>query len=218
MNIVIRRRSIPVTLLLLALLIAVLLYLLPPEETLGNAIKAVFIHGALVEAGLLAFGAAGLLGLACLVRESEALHQWCLAVQKTTVVVWVAYAISSMVATYLAWGVAIAWNEPRVRVSANLLGAALIFLVLALWVRNRYLTGAANVVMAALAWGLTKGAINIRHPFNPIGTSDSATFKWLFAGTLVAVILMVVQTARWLFRPESTSGPDSAPGGDRAGV
>jgi hypothetical protein len=204
-SIIIRRRSIPATLLLLALLIAVLLYLLPPEETLGNTLKAVFIHGALVEAGLLAFGAAGLLGLACLVRESETVHQWCLAAQKTTVILWIVYAISSMIATYLAWGVAIAWNEPRVRVSANLLGAALVFLLLVLWVRNRYLTGVANIVMAALAWGLTKGAVNIRHPLNPIGTSDSVAFKWFFAGILIAVILMTVQTARWFYRGEGES-------------
>ena len=67
------RKNIIKSLVGLAILTAVLLLLLPPERTLGNTIKAVYIHGALVQTGLLAFGAAGLLGLAYLARSRESL-------------------------------------------------------------------------------------------------------------------------------------------------
>jgi hypothetical protein len=192
------RKNIPRSLVGLAVLAAVLLLLLPPERTLGNTIKAVYIHGALVQTGLLAFGASGLLGLAYLARPRESLHQWCLAVQKTAVAVWVTYALSSMLATYLAWGVAIAWNEPRVQASAKVLGVCIAFLVLVLWVGHRQFTAAVNVVMAALAWWLTKSAVNLRHPFNPIGSSESVAFRWFFIAILLVVLLMAIQLARWL--------------------
>jgi hypothetical protein len=197
-NQLVDRRNIPVSLAGLAAIAAVLLLLLPPERTLGNIIKVVYVHGALVQTGLLAFGVAGLLGLAYLVRPREPLYQWCLATQKTAVTVWVAYALSSMLATYLAWGVAIAWNEPRVQASAKVLAVCVSFLVLGLWVGHRQFTAAVNVVMAGLAWWLTKSAINIRHPFNPIGSSDSAAFKGFFVAIFFVVLLMAVQLARWL--------------------
>jgi hypothetical protein len=197
-NQLIDRKNIPISLAGLAVVAAVLLLLLPPERTLGNTIKAVYIHGALVQTGLLAFGAAGLLGLAYLAWPGESLHQWCLAVQKTAVAVWVAYALSSMLATYLAWGVAIAWNEPRVQASAKVLGVCVAFLMLVLWVGHRQFTAVVNVVMAALAWWLTKSAVNLRHPFNPIGSSDSVVFKWFFIAILSVVLLMAIQLARWM--------------------
>ena len=36
--------------------LAVALWLIPPEQTLGNVIKVIFLHGALVRVGLLTFG------------------------------------------------------------------------------------------------------------------------------------------------------------------
>jgi len=192
------RRSIPLSLTGLIILVAILLYSLPPEQTLGNIIKVVFLHGALVETGLIAFGVTGLLGLVYLVWNRESVYQWCLATQKTALVVWVLYALSSIVATYLAWGVAIAWEEPRVLASAKILIASLGFFLLALWVNHRQFTAVVNVVTAVLAWALTKGAVILRHPFNPIGSSDSATFQWLFAIIVAVVLLMAFQLTRWL--------------------
>ena len=82
--------------------------------------------------------------------------------------------------------------------SAKVLAVCVSFLVLGLWVGHRQFTAAINVVMAGLAWWLTKSAINIRHPFNPIGSSDSAAFKGFFVAIFFVVLLMAVQLARWL--------------------
>ena len=191
-------QSIPVSLISLGALVAALLFLLPPERTLGDVIKAVFLHGALVRTGLIAFAVTGILGLAALVWNVEPLHRWCLAALKTAGMVWGVYALSSMVATYLAWGVVIAWDEPRVQASARVLGAYAFLLTLALWVNDRRLTAAVSIVIAVLTWMLTKGAINIRHPFDPIGSSDSAVFRWFFAAISATILLIAFQVARWL--------------------
>ena len=192
------RRTIPMSLAGLTILVAILLYTVPPEQTLGNIIKVVFLHGALVETGLIAFGVAGLLGVACLVWNRETVYRWCWAAQKTALVVWVLYALSSIVATYRAWGVAIAWEEPRVLASAKILIVGVGFLLLALWVNHRQFTAVVNVVMAVLAWSLAKGAVTVRHPFNPIGSSDSTVFKGLFAIIALVIMLMALQLTRWL--------------------
>ncbi|MBX2997703.1 MAG: hypothetical protein KF893_04270 [Caldilineaceae bacterium] len=66
----------PLSILALAGLSALLLWLIPAEQTLGNIIKVIFLHGALVEVGLLVFAAAGLVGLAYLVWRTETLDRW----------------------------------------------------------------------------------------------------------------------------------------------
>ncbi len=109
---------------------ALLLFLLPDEKTLGPVVKVVVLHGALVQAGLYAFLAAGILGLAWLVTRRDGVFAWCTATQKTAIVVWIAYVLSSMVATWMAWGQWIAWDEPRVRSSAYVLILALAALAL----------------------------------------------------------------------------------------
>jgi hypothetical protein len=168
---------------------------------LGSIIKAVYLHGALVQTGLVVFTAGGLLGLACVIWKKDALIEWCLAVQKTGVAVWIVYALSSMLATYLAWGVAIAWNEPRVQASAKILGASAGFLILTLWVDSGWFAALANVAMAVLAWVLTQGAMAVRHPLDPIGSSESALFKVFFLAILAVVLAMAVQVVRWIHRP-----------------
>ena len=198
------RHALPLSLLGLALLMALLLALVPPEQTLGPVIRPVFLHGALVEVSLLVFAAGGVLGLAYLVWRNARVHVWALAVQKTGVVLWIAYALSSMVATKLAWGEWIAWNEPRVRASALVLGFVIICLLLVLWVDHRLFTALANVSVAGLSWFLVKGAGLLRHPFDPIGASTSAAYRLSFVALLVITLLLAVQVARWLRRPVRT--------------
>ena len=79
------------SLLALAAIALTLLLFLPPEQMLGHIIKIVFLHGALVQTGLLTFAAAGIVGLGYLVSRHEPVDAWCLAAQKTGVVVWSLY-------------------------------------------------------------------------------------------------------------------------------
>ncbi len=132
----------------LAAAAALLLALIPPEKTLGWVIRPVFLHGALVQVGLLAFAAAGLLGLAYFVGRSPRVAAWCLAVQETAVALWIAYALSSMVTTRLAWGEWIAWDEPRVRASVHVLWFCIACLLLVRWMRHPVFTAVVNIVAA----------------------------------------------------------------------
>lgn len=195
-------RRLIVSLAILLGLLTLLLILLPPEQTLGAVIKAVFLHGALVRTGLLLFAIGGLLGLAVLAWERPDLMAWTLAIQETAVLLWIAYALSSMVATKLAWGQWIAWDEPRVRASINVLWFCIVAWLLVRWVDNRYFTGLANLAVAIMAWVLIRGASLVRHPFNPIGDSSSSAYGWFFIAMGITVFLIAAQVARWLAGPK----------------
>lgn len=193
-----RQRIFLYTTIFLVLLLGLLLWVLPPERTLGDVIKVIFLHGALVQVGLAVFAAAGILGILQLVRPRPALASWNLALLETAVIVWVAYAAASMVSTYLSWGVWIAWDEPRVRASVEVLFFSVACLAVVLWVGQHTFTAIASILLAGTVWFLVKGAAIFRHPLDPIGTSTSMAYPWFFAGMLLLVGLLAVQLARWL--------------------
>lgn len=176
------------------------LVLLPAEETLGDVIKLIFLHGALVRVGMVAFSVAAVLGLACLFSRGPALLRWCLAVQKTAVIVWVAYAVTSMFSTRLSWGEWIAWEEPRVQASIHVLWLSLACLALVLWVNTRTFTGLANLVVGVMAWVLVRGASLLRHPFNPIGESGSLQYPIYYWVMVIALLVLAAALAIWLER------------------
>lgn len=192
------RRWVVGAFLVLAAAAAVLLAWLPAEKTLGGVIRVVLLHGALVQVGLFCFIAAGLLGALYLVTRWDEAIVWGEAAQKTALTVWAAYAVSSMAATYLAWGQLIAWDEPRVRTSAYVLLLALACLLLAGWVRDRVFTALVNVVSAGAVFYLVKGANVVRHPLDPIGESPSLLYRLAFPALFVIVLAMAALLA-WLW-------------------
>ncbi|MCB0062817.1 MAG: hypothetical protein KDE19_11900 [Caldilineaceae bacterium] len=188
--------------LLTPLIILVLLFLLPPERTLGDVIKLVLLHGALVRAALIGFAIAGLLGLLCLFSKRAVWQRWCVAVQGVSLLLWMGNMLSSSFATRLTWGEWIAWGEPRVVATINILWLAMACLALVLWLNHRIFTGLANLVVAGFSWGLIRGATLVRHPFDPLGTSNSNTYQLLYGGMVVVMLILGWQLARWCVRHE----------------
>lgn len=182
--------------------LAAALWLIPPEQTLGNVIKVIFLHGALVRVALLVFAAAGMLSAAFLLTQKPRLYAWAMAAQKSAVILWIIYALTSAISTRLSWGEWIAWEEPRVRASVHVLWFSMACLLLALWIGNHMLAAAINLLVTVATWILIRGASIIRHPFDPIGTSGSETYQtlyWIMAAALAGLALLLV---RWLFAAE----------------
>lgn len=188
----------PWTVAVFVALVIVDLWLIPAEQTLGAIIKVIFLHGALVEVGLIIFLLGGLVGLAYIVWRTDRLAQWGAALQKTGVIIWIVYALASMLSTKLAWGQWIAWDEPRVRASAMVLGFVIVCLLFAWWVGSHLFTALANVAVTGVAFYLVKGASLLRHPFDPIGTSGSDAYRLYFGALILIVLLLAVQLTVWM--------------------
>jgi hypothetical protein len=183
----------------LLLLLAVWVILAPAEAQLGNLIKLVYVHGALVIAGLAAFSLAGLLGLVALTTRKPAWFLGAEAAGQGALLVWIVYALSAMAVTKLAWGQLIAWNEPRVRVTALILVAAVVLELAIRLVSQRTFGAAVRVVMAVAPWLATRKAEVIRHPADPIGGSGSASIQAFFLLILLTVGLLVLDLLAWLW-------------------
>lgn len=182
---------------LIALLI-ILLLAVPSEKTLGNIIKVVYLHAALVQTGLLLFALAAFLGLWYLFQKKQKIIKYCEAVQETTLLVWVLYALSSMWVTFLAWGKLIAWDEPRVRSSAMILFFAVLVFLVTRWVKSDLFTAITNLMTGIFVWIITKAAGIIQHPKDPIGSSNASSLRWLFMATFFITLLISILIVRWI--------------------
>ena len=194
-----RNRVLPWLALGLLAVLALWIVLAPAETRLGDLLKLVYVHGALVWTGLLAFSLAGLLGLSALVMRQPLWYRGTEAAGLAALIIWGIYMISAMAVTALTWGQLIAWNEPRVRATGSILIAALVLQVVARLVDHRDFTAAVQVIMGVLPWVLVRQADAIRHPIDPIGGSGSAAiqaFYWLIVVTVGALAATLVA---WLW-------------------
>jgi hypothetical protein len=183
----------------LVALLVVWVVLSPAESRLGNLVKLVYVHGALVWTGLLVFTGAGLLGFVALVVRRPTWYRGTQAAGLAALIVWGVYVASAMAVTGLTWGQLIAWNEPRVRATGLILLAAVVLFIVARLVDQADFTAAVNLVMGVVPWVLVRQADAIRHPVDPIGGSGSTTIQSFYLLIVVTVALLAGTLILWLW-------------------
>lgn len=184
---------------LLALL-AVLLLLSPAERQLGNLIKVIYLHGALARVGLYALMLAGLLGLIYLIRPRPALLRWSNAVQVAGMIVFVVHFALSVIPTHETWGVWIAFDEPRTRMSLQIIGVGLLVIVVRRLLSDRRFSAIANLLLGGAVLLLNVRTGVLRHPLNPIGESTSSSIQLFYAAILLTCAALTGLLAWWLAR------------------
>ncbi len=183
-----------------AVLAALILALMPAEKTLGQVIKIVYLHGALSRAGTVGFLAAGAAGLAYLIRPRPGLGRWTRALAISGWLFWTAHFIVSMPATRLTWGPWIAWGEPRVTMTLQVIAAGLVVIVVSWLLGAPRFTAGANLLLGIAVLVQTERTGVLRHPLDPIGSSPSAAFRLAYLALLVPVIGSMILVAGQLTR------------------
>jgi hypothetical protein len=199
------------------LLAALVLLWMPAEKTIGQVIKIVYLHGALSRAGMLGFLAAGLFGLAYLIRPKRTLGQWSRALLVSGWAFWTAHFIVSMPATRLTWGPWIAWGEPRVTMTLQVAAAGLLVILVTWLVKDLRFAAAANLLFAVAFAALAARTGVLRHPLDPIGSSPSELLRLVYL-VLLAPIVGAMFLVAWRLVDSSLLRPDgleAAPAPDR---
>ncbi len=188
------------------LVLLVIWVLLSPSETrLGNLVKLVYIHGALVWTGLLTFSVAGLLGLVALVVRRPIWYRGTQSAGFAALIVWCVYVISAMAVTGLTWGQLVAWNEPRVRATGLILVAALLLFLVTRLVKQDGFTALVNLIMGIVPWVVVQQADVIRHPVDPIRGSGSTAMQGYYGLIVLTVAGLAATLVMWLWaRAEDT--------------
>jgi hypothetical protein len=176
----------------------------PLEATLGWRARLVYLHGAWVWTGKIAFALAGLAGLLALVwaRRRAWAASWSLALGRTGLVFWLTYLPMSLWVQQLIWG-GIFWDEPRWRIPLAY-GVAAVLLQLGLRLfESPLLTSAANLVFGAALW-ISLGAINnVLHPDSPIFGFGSTRIEFFFLLLVALSLACMAQIALLWHRGQS---------------
>lgn len=207
-----------VLLLATILITAAFLLLAPTERTLGEGIRVVYLHVALVWTGMAALYLAGLAGLAVAVTGRPALARWTEALAWVGFLFYVLSALVSLVAQQVNWG-GISWQEPRTLVMLQIVALGLIVRVLNSWLpASRWLSasrtqGVLNLLVAAVLFWSSRTTTLQLHPENAVGSSTAQAIRLsFFALTALFVIVAAWLTLFWRARSASalTSGRTAA--------
>lgn len=200
------RRALILAVTLLTLL-AMLLILAPAERQLGNLVKVIYLHGALARVGLYALMLAGLVALAYLIRPRAALLRWSNAIQVAGMAVFVAHFLLSVIPTHETWGVWVAFDEPRTRMTLQIVGVGLLVIVVRRLVDEPRFSAVANLLLGAAVLLLNLRTGVLRHPLNPIGESTSSAIQLYYLGILLTCAALTGLLAWWLAEHKQENGP-----------
>lgn len=197
------RRASPYRVGALSFALLVLVWTSPSEQTIGDLVKVVYIHGALVRAAEVVFLAGGALGLIYLLRKSASIIAWLRAMQGTAFLFWLFSFLISIYVMQMAWG-GINWTEPRFLSSGRVLAVAAIAIALCFLFEKPKVTAAAGVLVGiVVVVELATAGVQL-HPTNPIGTSPSIVTKLSYYAITLLTLLLAAETSR-LFLPGMTA-------------
>jgi len=195
---------------LCALGAALILALLPAEKTLGQVIKLVYFHGALSRAGMAGFVASGVAGVIYLVRRVPGALRWSTALATSGWLFWAAHFLVSMPATRLTWGPWIAWGEPRVTMTLQILAAGLVVILVSRLLENSLFTAGADALLGLAVFLMAARTGVLRHPLDPIGSSPSLVLRLAYLALLVPVAAAMGVVA-WRMAVRAPQSPAAVP-------
>jgi len=178
-------------LVIVALFAGLLVMLAPAEATIGQGIRIVYVHVALIWSGMAILLIAGLLGLIILISGRAASSSWMQIVAWTGLAFFAAGVITSLAAEVVNWG-GIAWREPRTAANLNLLAIVVVTQVVISWLTNPRLKGLLNFVLAlAIVWTTLNTEVQL-HPENAVGDATSRAIQIAF---YVVTLLCLIAAA-----------------------
>ena len=188
----------PLTLFIITVIvIALLAFFGPEEQSLGANVKIVYLHGAWVLTAELAFVAAGIAGLMALVAKREIFHHWSAALGRTGIFFWLTYLPLSL------WAMESNWNglflaEPRFRL-ALIFAVTGVLLQAGLWLINMdWITSLANIIFIVVLRVVFATASNVMHPPpSPIFNSGNYAIIGFFLSLIALTLLAAFFLTRW---------------------
>ena len=195
MKTLLRPKLIVPSLVVLTVLIVITAFAAPLDKTLGDKVRMVYVHGAIIRVVMAILVIAGGLGVAYLVTRREAVFAWASAAFSGGLALWFIYLGTSVVTTLQSWG-GIAWFEPRWMVTLQMSGLLPIVFVVGLIVKNEKVSAALFAVVPIVMMLLLAQARLVLHPLDPIGTSGNSAIQLAYVIMLIWWVLVGVQVVR----------------------
>ena len=180
---------------LVGIVVAVLVFTLPPDVQLGTTLRLVIYHGAQTWVNMALFTFAAVAAAVYLISRNTIAYKWATGFRYVAVPLWILNTVLGLVSSKVAWG-AINMEEPRLQATFYLLLGAGLLLAVDFGFGKPTLTALADIAMAGALWFLILGAQNFVHPDSPVMQSGWE-IKGPFFG-IVGGIMVMALLASWL--------------------
>ena len=177
---------------------ALILWLSPTEQTLGQGIKWVYIHLAFIWTAMLGMLVVGILSLIQVFSSRAAWRRWGDATGWATLGTLVLALIGSLVVMQVNWG-GISWDEPRTQSLLRTLAIWVLVQFAGPWISNRRVRGLLTVVLVAVALIPMRYGPLVIHPQNPLGMSSSNAIR-LASVAVFGVVLVACASVTWVIQ------------------
>lgn len=168
--------------------------LAPQEKVLGASARIVYLHGAWVWVALLAFVAAGLVGLAGLIMKSADLNAWSRALGRAALLLWICNLPLSLYVMQASWN-GLFLSEPRWQIVSSFAIAGLL-IQLGLSLLQPFWASAVNLAYVSALLYAMRGMVNVMHPPAPVLNSDSRLIQAYFIALIVLLVLAAWQISK----------------------
>lgn len=196
------RENIPLTVAFAVTVSLILAWMSPAEATLGQAVKLVYVHAALMWVAFGILTIAGGTGLLYAFWRRSTLLAWSNGSVATAVGLLVFTGFLGLVTAKVTWG-GISWSEPRLLMLGEIILVGLVAALVALVSRPSIYVALVNLAFAGVAWWLLIATERIIHPVSPIFSSESVTIK-IFPLLITAGFAFAgVQMVRYLVDPRA---------------
>jgi len=172
----------------------------PQENSLGSAVRIVYLHGAWVLTAEAALGLAAATGLLGILFRHEGLQHWSTALGYTGLVFWVTYLPLSL------WAMQANWNglflaEPRFRVAVIFSVTGVLLQIGLILLAKPAFTALFNVLyFIALRIGLSRADYVMHPPPSPIFSSGILSLQLFFVGIIFLTMTAAYFLTLWWCR------------------
>jgi hypothetical protein len=169
----------------------------PQENSLGSAVRIVYLHGAWVLTAEAALGLAAAAGLLGILFQRESLQRWSTALGYTGLIFWVTYLPLSL------WAMQANWNglflaEPRFRVAVIFSVTGVLLQIGLILLAKPAFTALFNVLyFMALQIGLSRADYVMHPPPSPIFSSGILSLQLFFVGIIFLTMAAAYFLTLW---------------------
>lgn len=188
-------------LLVVALGAIAAVFLIPPEQTLGSAIRLIYFHAAWIWTAILLCVLAALVGLTAVITRKSAAHRISAALGRAGLIFLVSYLPMALLVMKVVWN-GLFFTEPRWSVPFSLTLTFLLAQIGVLFINQPVVTSLANLSFGVILVYNVSTLQSVLHPENPIFTSGSLALRTAFLLLLLFIFCGGLLLTVYLHRVE----------------
>lgn len=182
------------------LIIALLLFVMPPEKDLGNKVRLVYFHASIAENSIIFFVLSGIFAFLSFIRKNSNFYKRAVSFFLVGFYLWILQTILGGINMKIIWG-NFFWSEPKARMGLIILAISLFIYLLVEFNRSSlFMNKIALIFMAFSAIAGLLFTSNVFHPKNAIFGSDVLAYKVIFVFLVATWFVINLLWSEALFR------------------